>query len=52
MTGQAQEGAGLGVVETAYGQAQGVPGALDGITLFKGVPYEKSMSSKRKTQIR
>lgn len=39
VTGQAQEGAGLGVVETAYGQAQGVPGALDGITLFKGVPY-------------
>ena len=39
VTGQAQEGAGLGVVDTAYGQAQGVPGALDGITLFKGVPY-------------
>ena len=29
----------LGVVDTAYGQAQGVAGELDGITLFKGVPY-------------
>ena len=29
----------LGVVETAYGQAQGVAGSLEGVTLFKGVPY-------------
>ncbi|HIS00563.1 MAG TPA: carboxylesterase/lipase family protein [Candidatus Excrementavichristensenella intestinipullorum] len=30
----------LGVVQTAYGQAQGVPGATyEGVTLFKGVPY-------------
>ena len=29
----------LGVVETAYGKAQGVAGSLAGVTLFKGIPY-------------
>lgn len=39
LPGVAQEAA-LGVVQTAYGQAQGVPGATyEGVTLFKGVPY-------------
>lgn len=33
------EAPGPGIVETAYGQAQGVPGELEGVTLFKGVPY-------------
>lgn len=42
MLAAAEEAAseGLGVVETAYGSAQGVPGAAyDEVTLFKGVPY-------------
>lgn len=40
VSAQEASGEGLGVVETAYGSAQGVPGeAYDGITLFKGVPY-------------
>ena len=31
--------ASLGVVQTEYGLARGVEGELDGITMFKGIPY-------------
>lgn len=38
--GLAENGDGIGVVETKYGLAQGVPSEMDpSVTIFKGVPY-------------